>query len=332
MAGLARPLARPGRLERVPARPPAANRASSVSSLALLAPDETHRGGCYGHHLLGQLRLSSHSGVLSRGSPGKLPRELAAPGSPPPEPRPPPSAGDRTAARPGGVAARSPEPAEPAKPALLASVRFPASSARGSAARGPLRNPATARAQSAGARSTGHLGPRAAAGQPAGLGRDAGCAVRPGARAMAGARCRTLYPFSGERHSQGLRFAAGELLTLLQVPDGGWWEGEKDDGLRGWFPASYVQLLEVRGQGRNRGPATLQTSRLGGRTVRGRGWGVDSVLLLPRLLSTSWPLRGSENLLPVRVLEQAGALPRMTGATKGPPSPWSWQGSRVMGV
>lgn len=138
---------------------------------------------------------------------------------------------------------------------------------------------------------------------------------------MAGARCRTLYPFSGERHSQGLRFAAGELLTLLQVPDGGWWEGEKDDGLRGWFPASYVQLLEVRGQGRNRGPATLQTSRLGGRTVRGRGWGVDSVLLLPRLLSTSWPLRGSENLLPVRVLEQAGALPRMTGATKGPPSP-----------
>ncbi|OBS74144.1 hypothetical protein A6R68_15320 [Neotoma lepida] len=62
---------------------------------------------------------------------------------------------------------------------------------------------------------------------------------------MAGARCRTLYPFSGERHGQGLRFAAGELLTLLQVPDGGWWEGEKDDGLRGWFPASYVQLLEL---------------------------------------------------------------------------------------
>ncbi|ELK03871.1 Growth arrest-specific protein 7 [Pteropus alecto] len=63
---------------------------------------------------------------------------------------------------------------------------------------------------------------------------------------MSGARCRTLYPFSGERHGQGLRFAAGELITLLQVPDGGWWEGEKEDGLRGWFPASYVQLLEVR--------------------------------------------------------------------------------------
>ncbi|XP_067403816.1 growth arrest-specific protein 7 isoform X2 [Emydura macquarii macquarii] len=61
---------------------------------------------------------------------------------------------------------------------------------------------------------------------------------------MSGSRCQTLYPFSGERHRQGLRFAAGERLTLLQVPDGGWWEGQKEDGLRGWFPASYVQLLE----------------------------------------------------------------------------------------
>ncbi|XP_039183884.1 growth arrest-specific protein 7 isoform X2 [Crotalus tigris] len=60
-----------------------------------------------------------------------------------------------------------------------------------------------------------------------------------------GARCRTLYPFSGERHRHGLRFAAGELLTVLQAgPDGGWWEGETAEGLRGWFPASYVQLIE----------------------------------------------------------------------------------------
>ncbi|XP_068769343.1 growth arrest-specific protein 7 isoform X5 [Struthio camelus] len=63
---------------------------------------------------------------------------------------------------------------------------------------------------------------------------------------MSGARCQTLYPFSGERHCQGLRFAAGELITVLQVPDGGWWEGQKEDGLRGWFPASYVQLLEQK--------------------------------------------------------------------------------------
>lgn len=77
--------------------------------------------------------------------------------------------------------------------------------------------------------------------------------MSPGAKAMSGSRCRTLYPFSGERHGQGLRFAAGELITLLQVPDGGWWEGEKEDGLRGWFPASYVQLLEVRGRGQGPG-------------------------------------------------------------------------------
>ncbi|KAF4804956.1 hypothetical protein TURU_003124 [Turdus rufiventris] len=62
---------------------------------------------------------------------------------------------------------------------------------------------------------------------------------------MSGTRCQALYPFSGERHRQGLRFAAGELITVLQVPDGGWWEGQKEDGLRGWFPASYVQLLEL---------------------------------------------------------------------------------------
>ncbi|XP_072501190.1 growth arrest-specific protein 7 isoform X3 [Notamacropus eugenii] len=64
---------------------------------------------------------------------------------------------------------------------------------------------------------------------------------------MSGSRCQTLYPFSGERHRQGLRFDAGEVLTVLQVPDGGWWEGQKEDGLRGWFPASYVQLLEKPG-------------------------------------------------------------------------------------
>lgn len=84
--------------------------------------------------------------------------------------------------------------------------------------------------------------------------------MSPGAKAMSGARCRTLYPFSGERHSQGLRFTAGELITLLQVPDGGWWEGEKEDGLRGWFPASYVQLLEVWGEGPGAGRPRLRSS------------------------------------------------------------------------
>ncbi|XP_033896152.3 growth arrest-specific protein 7-like isoform X2 [Acipenser ruthenus] len=60
---------------------------------------------------------------------------------------------------------------------------------------------------------------------------------------MSGSLCKSLYGFSGEQHQHGLRFEAGEVIKVLQVADGGWWEGERD-GVRGWFPASYVQILE----------------------------------------------------------------------------------------
>ncbi|NP_001090555.1 growth arrest specific 7 L homeolog [Xenopus laevis] len=63
---------------------------------------------------------------------------------------------------------------------------------------------------------------------------------------MSGALCRTLYAFTGDQHQQGLKFEAGEVIKVLQFLDGGWWEGEKD-GMRGWFPASYVQILEKPG-------------------------------------------------------------------------------------
>ncbi|KAM9296339.1 growth arrest-specific protein 7 [Gastrophryne carolinensis] len=63
---------------------------------------------------------------------------------------------------------------------------------------------------------------------------------------MSGSKCKSLYAFSGEQHQQGLKFEAGEVITVLQVLEGGWWEGEKD-GVRGWFPASYVQILEKPG-------------------------------------------------------------------------------------
>ncbi|XP_043912228.1 growth arrest-specific protein 7 [Protopterus annectens] len=63
---------------------------------------------------------------------------------------------------------------------------------------------------------------------------------------MAGALCKSLYAFTGEQHQQGLRFDAGEIIKVVQVLEGGWWEGEKD-GIRGWFPASYVQILEKPG-------------------------------------------------------------------------------------
>lgn len=63
--------------------------------------------------------------------------------------------------------------------------------------------------------------------------------------AMSGSYYKSLYPFGGEQHQQGLSFQAGEIIKVVQALPGGWWEGEKD-GDRGWFPSSYVQVLEVR--------------------------------------------------------------------------------------
>lgn len=62
---------------------------------------------------------------------------------------------------------------------------------------------------------------------------------------MSGSYCKSLYPFSGEQHQQGLSFEAGDIIKVVQALPGGWWEGERD-GDRGWFPSSYVQVLEVR--------------------------------------------------------------------------------------
>uniref|UniRef100_A0AAR2LNG0 Growth arrest specific 7 n=1 Tax=Pygocentrus nattereri TaxID=42514 RepID=A0AAR2LNG0_PYGNA len=61
---------------------------------------------------------------------------------------------------------------------------------------------------------------------------------------MSGSFCKSLYAFSGEQHQQGLKFEAGEMIKIIQALPGGWWEGEKD-GVRGWFPSSYVQVVEV---------------------------------------------------------------------------------------
>ncbi|XP_059386097.1 growth arrest-specific protein 7-like isoform X4 [Carassius carassius] len=61
---------------------------------------------------------------------------------------------------------------------------------------------------------------------------------------MSGSFCRSLYPFPGDQHQQGLRFEAGELIRVTQALDGGWWEGEKD-GVKGWFPSNYVQLEKL---------------------------------------------------------------------------------------
>ncbi|KAK3529309.1 hypothetical protein QTP70_029166 [Hemibagrus guttatus] len=60
---------------------------------------------------------------------------------------------------------------------------------------------------------------------------------------MSGSLCRSLYAFSGEQHERGLPFQPGELIRITRALTGGWWEGEKD-GITGWFPSSYVQVVE----------------------------------------------------------------------------------------
>uniref|UniRef100_A0A8C7NV48 Growth arrest specific 7 n=1 Tax=Oncorhynchus mykiss TaxID=8022 RepID=A0A8C7NV48_ONCMY len=64
---------------------------------------------------------------------------------------------------------------------------------------------------------------------------------------MSGSYCKSLYSFSGDQHQQGLTFEVGEIIKIVQPLPGGWWEGELD-GVRGWFPASYVQVLEYVSQ------------------------------------------------------------------------------------
>uniref|UniRef100_A0A8C7KZ42 Growth arrest specific 7 n=1 Tax=Oncorhynchus kisutch TaxID=8019 RepID=A0A8C7KZ42_ONCKI len=64
---------------------------------------------------------------------------------------------------------------------------------------------------------------------------------------MSGYYCKSLYSFSGDQHQQGLTFEVGEIIKIVQPLPGGWWEGELD-GVRGWFPASYVQVLEYVSQ------------------------------------------------------------------------------------
>ncbi|XP_041754080.1 growth arrest-specific protein 7 [Coregonus clupeaformis] len=60
---------------------------------------------------------------------------------------------------------------------------------------------------------------------------------------MSGSYCKSLYSFSGDQHQQGLTFEVGEIIRIVHPLTGGWWEGELD-GVRGWFPSSYVQVLE----------------------------------------------------------------------------------------
>jgi len=39
-------------------------------------------------------------------------------------------------------------------------------------------------------------------------------------------------------------FQKGDIITVTQVVDGGWWEGTLC-GITGWFPSNYVQEIKA---------------------------------------------------------------------------------------
>ena len=60
---------------------------------------------------------------------------------------------------------------------------------------------------------------------------------------------KALYNFVGN-HEDELQFRKGDYLTVLQVVDGGWWEGQLQghgsaqcSGPVGWFPANHIKIV-----------------------------------------------------------------------------------------
>lgn len=47
------------------------------------------------------------------------------------------------------------------------------------------------------------------------------------------------YSFQGENNDE-LRFQKGDIITVTQREDGGWWEGTLGE-MTGWFPSNYVR-------------------------------------------------------------------------------------------
>merc|ERR1712055_574801 len=52
---------------------------------------------------------------------------------------------------------------------------------------------------------------------------------------------RAVFKFKGTNNDQ-LKFKKGDIITITQKEDGGWWEGTLD-GKTGWFPSNYVEEL-----------------------------------------------------------------------------------------
>jgi len=54
-------------------------------------------------------------------------------------------------------------------------------------------------------------------------------------------KVRAIFKFKGTNNDE-LKFKKGDIITITQKEDGGWWEGTLD-GKTGWFPSNYVEEL-----------------------------------------------------------------------------------------
>lgn len=69
--------------------------------------------------------------------------------------------------------------------------------------------------------------------------------VRPTISTVGGVRlCRGRLPSFRFRHTLQLNFKKGDVITLTQKEEGGWWEGTLD-GKTGWFPSNYVKEVPL---------------------------------------------------------------------------------------
>jgi hypothetical protein len=54
---------------------------------------------------------------------------------------------------------------------------------------------------------------------------------------------RALYDYTGDPVKGQLTFTAGEVISLLQMHDTGWWTGELKSGQKGYFPSTFVEII-----------------------------------------------------------------------------------------
>lgn len=76
--------------------------------------------------------------------------------------------------------------------------------------------------------------------------RRPGLSTGPGARKMADGQpkhVKAIFNFKGTNNDE-LCFSKGDIVTVTQVVEGGWWEGTLN-GKTGWFPSNYVKQADI---------------------------------------------------------------------------------------